>query len=137
MYVCTYVAIIMLSTCSSRSMRVRILQLGKDRKRISCVNSNCSSPKQEPILGLNSSIHSQRVIAGRDLENNLLKGRRSRLQYTSLQTIMITVSIINDYALSVCKACTLVLYSLTVVSLMLACAALLLATDYTMDPPKA
>ena len=59
----------------------------------------------------NSSMNSQRVIAGRDLENSLLKGRRSRLkQYTSLQR-MIIVSIINDCgAVSVCKATVLNLY---------------------------
>ena len=44
---------------------------------------------------------SQRVIAERDLENSLLKGRRSRLkQYTSL--IIIIVSIVNN---NLCKAC--------------------------------
>ena len=40
-----------------------------------------------PAGELNSSMNSQRVRAGRDLENSLLKGRRSRLykQHTSLQ----------------------------------------------------
>ena len=40
-----------------------------------------------PVGELNSSMNSQQVRAGRDLENSLLKGRRSRLykQHTSLQ----------------------------------------------------
>ena len=40
-----------------------------------------------PAGELNSSINSQRVRAGRDLANGLLKDRRSRLykQHTSLQ----------------------------------------------------
>ena len=40
-----------------------------------------------PAGELNSGMNSQRVSAGRDLENSLLKGRRSRLykQHTSLQ----------------------------------------------------
>ena len=47
-------------------VRVHILQLGKDYQRRSRVNSNCSSPKQEPVPELNGSIHSQQGIAGRD-----------------------------------------------------------------------
>ena len=53
-----------------------------------------------PAGELNSSMNSQRVRAGRDLENSLLKaGRRSRLykQHTSLlNATMIIVSIITD-----------------------------------------
>ena len=63
------------------------IELDRDRQHSLHVNSNYSSPKQEPVSELNSSVNSQRVIAGRDLENSLLKGRRSRLkQYTSLQS---------------------------------------------------
>ena len=48
-----------------------------------------------PAGELNSSMNSQRVRAGRDLESSLLKGRRSRLykQHTSLQCSIITDSI--------------------------------------------
>ena len=44
-------------------------------------SSRCSLAGPEPLM------NSQRVRAGRDLENSLLKGRRSRLykQHTSLQ----------------------------------------------------
>ena len=53
MYVCMYVYLYVCtcsdtsSTCSSCTMRVRISQFGEDRQRISHVNSNYSSPKQE------------------------------------------------------------------------------------------
>ena len=62
------------------------------RKKLAHAHSVCTRPFLLPSKGLgtrlNSSMNSQRVIAGRDLENSLLKGRRSRLykQYTSLQS---------------------------------------------------
>ena len=54
-----------------------------------------------PAGELNSSMNSQRVRAGKDLENSLLKGRRSRLykQHTSLQCYYYddhSLSIITD-----------------------------------------
>ena len=51
---------------------------------------------------LNSNMNSQQVIAGTDLENSLLKGRRSRLykQCTSLQSYHDQSSIINRIAVS-------------------------------------
>ena len=66
---------------------------------------------------LNSSMNSQRVIAGRDLENSLLKGRRSRLckQYTSLQCYY-------DHSLYNQPYCGAVMVEASVLGLVLACA---------------
>ena len=86
-----------------------ISHFSKDCQCRSHVNSTCSSPKQEPVPELNS----QRVIAGRNLENSLLKGRRSRLK--QLQSYYDH----NNCAV-LCKACIVQ----SVVSLVLTCAAL-------------
>ena len=75
MYVCSDTS----STCSSCSMRMNILQFGKDHQ--------CRSHELTKAGELNSCMNSQQVIAGRDLGNRCLKGRRSKLkQYTSLQS---------------------------------------------------
>ena len=103
MYVCMYVAIRRQCMCSSCSMCVCMSQFSKDCQRRSHVNSNCSSPKQEPVPELNNSMNSKRVIARRDLENSLLKVGETGLSSTLL--FMIIVSIKNDCAV-LCKACT-------------------------------
>ena len=57
MYVCMYVYYVCSdtsSTCLSCSMHVHISLFCKDCQRSSHVNSNCSSPKQEPVPELNS-----------------------------------------------------------------------------------
>ena len=85
MYVCMYVAIHRprvhhaLRACAYRSS-VKIVNVDS---MLTLVVAHQSRPGEQ-----NSSMNSQRVIAGRDLENSLLKGRRSRLykQYTSLQS---------------------------------------------------
>ena len=84
--------------------RARVhIELSKDHQHRLQVNSTCSSPKQEPMCQclrcmpeVNSRVNSQRVIAGRDLENSLLKGTRSRLkQYTSIYMIIVLVSFVQ------------------------------------------
>ena len=112
MYVCMYVCSDTSSTCLSCSMHVhvRISQFGKDRQRRSHVNSNYSSPKQEPnpawsssqshfstvknLDPVRSSGHgaygSDPPLSARTERQRVafnLKGRRSRLkQYTSLES---------------------------------------------------
>ena len=100
MYVCLYVCSDTSSTCSSCTMRVRA-HITDDSVEIVNVDSMLTLIVAHPAGELrNSSKNSQRVRAGRDLENSLLKGRRSRLykQHTSLQSAatMIIVSIITD-----------------------------------------
>ena len=79
---------------------------------------------------LNSSLHSQRVIAGRDLENSILKGRRSRLKQYAKLLWSERVSIINVSVQSLyCTA------GLTVVSFMLACAVLTVISYWLHHAP--
>ena len=82
MYVCMYVA--------RYVVHVFIMHYACACARISqFVNVDCMLTLivAHPAGELNSSMNSQRVRAGKDLENSLLKGRRSRLykQHTSLQ----------------------------------------------------
>ena len=78
MYVCMYVCSDTSSTCSSRTMHVDIL------KSVKIVNVDCmltlTVAHQSRRTEQQHDMNSQRVIAGRDLENSLLKGRRGRLK---------------------------------------------------------
>ena len=96
LYLYMYVCSDMSSMCSSCSMRVHIL------KSVKIVNIDCMLTlivAHQSRSQYHSSVNSQQVIAGRDLENNLLKGRRSSTLF--YKAIMIIVSIINDNLCSV------------------------------------
>ncbi len=77
MYVCMYVCMYVYMYAAIRRPHVHhavhvcvhILQFSKDRQHRLHVNSNCSSPKQEPV----PDKASQQVI---NLENSLSKGMR-------------------------------------------------------------
>ena len=83
MYVCMQ-CIEHVDNVSSQSMRVHILQLGKDRQRRSRVNSNCSSPKQEPVRQ-----HSQPARYSRERLSSVLI--TYTIAYISVQVLVITI----------------------------------------------
>ena len=86
MYVCMYVAI-RRPRVHHALHYVRVRAMYHNSVKIVNVDRMLTLIVAHPAGELNSSMNSQQVGAGRDLENSLLKGRRSRLykQHTSLQ----------------------------------------------------